>query len=57
MKRSIVSYVMAGGIILFLLVIFQTDLGHYNYAMNSDIGAEAMLAEVIASRGQNIPDN
>ena len=57
MKRSIVSYVMAGGIILFLLVIFQTNLGHYNYAMNSDIGAEAMLAEVIASSGQNIPDS
>lgn len=57
MKKAIISYIMIGGIILFLLIIFQTNLEHYNYVMNSDIGAEAMLAELIAKSGQNIPDS
>ncbi len=42
---------------MFLLLIFQANLGHYNYVMNSDIGAEAILGKVIWESGQNVPDS
>ena len=51
------SYSVWGGIALFLLLIFWTNLGHYSYVMNSDIGAEAMLAGVIWETGHNLPVN
>lgn len=57
MKKLVLTWILTGAIVLFISLIFLTNLGHYNYVMNSDIGAEAILGKVIWESGQNVPDN
>lgn len=44
------------GVICFLLAVFVTNLFHFNYKMNADIGAEAILGRLIWESGQILPD-
>ena len=43
------------GILLFLVLIFLTNLFHFNYRMNADIAAEVLLAKSIWTSLELIP--
>ncbi|MBD5548929.1 MAG: hypothetical protein HDQ97_16355 [Lachnospiraceae bacterium] len=47
---------LAAGSAAFILLIFITNLFHYNYHMNADIASETILGEVIWKSRQIIPD-
>lgn len=42
-------------ILMLLLCVIMTNLFHYNYKMNSDIGAEAVLGRLIWDSKEIIP--
>ena len=58
MKRRefIFKVVITAGILIFILLIVYTNLCHYNYKMNADIGSEAVLGELIWESKQLLPD-
>jgi len=49
MKRRefIFKIAITAGILIFILLIVYTNLCHYNYKMNADLGSEAVLGELI----------
>lgn len=40
-----------------VIIIFVTNISHYNYKMNSDIGAEAVLGRLIWDSREIIPSS
>ena len=54
-EQKITAGLLAGNVV-FLLLIFVTNLFHYNYHMNADIASETILGEVIWKSRQIIPD-
>lgn len=58
MKRRefIFKIAITAGILIFILLIVYTNLCHYNYKMNADIGSEAVLGELIWESKQLLPD-
>ncbi len=62
MKRAILkvkfSTILCGvGIIVFLILLFWTNIFHFNYRMNADIASEALLGRLIWESGQIVPDS
>lgn len=55
-KEKIIKIGLMAAILLFILLIFYTNLFHYNYKMNADIGAEAVLGELIWQSKKILPD-
>lgn len=56
-KRELIFKIeLTAGALIFVLLIFYTNLFHYNYKMNADIGSEAVLGELIWKSKQVLPD-
>lgn len=59
MERTKVSKVgqvlLEAGIVLFLILIFLTNLFHFNYMMNADLASDAILARLIWTSKEIIP--
>lgn len=56
-KRELIFKIeLTAGVLIFVLLIFYTNLFHYNYKMNADIGSEAVLGELIWKSKQVLPD-
>lgn len=55
-KRSVIwDYLLFAAVIIVLGLIVYTNLFHYCYKMNSDIGSEAALARLIWESGEFMP--
>lgn len=54
-ERKVTAALLAG-IALFLLLIFITNLYHFNYCINADIASDVILGELIWNSGKMIPD-
>lgn len=57
-KHRIILYgVLWSLFVIYLVFIFCVNTQHFNYKMNSDIGAEAVLGRLIWDSGEIIPDS
>lgn len=59
MRKSTEQKITAGlvaGSVFFLLLIFLTNLFHFNYCINADIASDVILGELIWNRREIIPD-
>ena len=55
-KYGIILYGILGILfVTYLFFIFCVNIQHFNYKMNSDIGAEAVLGRLIWDSGEIIP--
>ena len=45
------------GLLLFLCLIFATNIFHFNYRMNADLASDAILGKLIWESRQLIPDS
>lgn len=59
MKKTwkIYEWLAAVLLIIGIILIFVTNIAHYNYKMNSDIGAEAVLGRLIWDSREIIPSS
>lgn len=55
-KERALKIALIAAVLVFILLIFYTNLFHYNYKMNADIGAEAILGELIWQSKEILPD-
>lgn len=55
-KERVLKIGLTAATLVFILLIFYTNLFHYNYRMNADIGAEALLGELIWQSKEILPD-
>lgn len=55
-KERALKIALIAAVLVFILLIFYTNLFHYNYKMNADIGAEAILGELIWQSKEIVPD-
>ena len=55
-KERALKIALIAAVLVFILLIFYTNLFHYNYKMNADIGSEAVLGELIWKSKQVLPD-
>ena len=57
-NHGIILYGVLGSLfVIYLVFIFCANTQHFNYKMNSDIGAEAVLGRLIWDSGEIIPDS
>ncbi|MDE6204288.1 MAG: hypothetical protein K2G19_12530, partial [Lachnospiraceae bacterium] len=56
-KERFLKIGLTAAVLIFILLIFYTNLFHYNYKMNADIGAEAVLGELIWQSKEILPDS
>lgn len=54
-KESIIRIEFTTAALIFFIFIVYTNLFHYNYKMNADIGSEAILGELIWKSGELLP--
>ena len=54
-KERALKIALIAAVLVFILLIFCTNLFHYNYKMNADIGSEAVLGELIWESKQLLP--
>lgn len=55
-KQKYIKIILTSAVLVFILLIFYTNLFHYNYKMNADIGAEVVLGELIWQSKEILPD-
>lgn len=55
-SEKLIMTILLAGIILFLILIFEINFFHFNYAMEADVASEAILCEQIWSGKKIIPD-
>lgn len=55
-KERVLKIGLTAAALVFIFLIFYTNLFHYKYKMNADIGAEAILAELIWQSKEILPD-
>ena len=55
-RETIVTALLAAGILLFLLMIGISNLFHFNFRMNSDTAADAIYGKLVWETKEIVPD-